>query len=433
MLTKKKRIGVDSSPKASVGKNVHLLTKETMQDTVNMISTPTRRNRFMLDHANMMNDDSPVLSQESINISWRWNNEGTPIRPTNKASKLRRSITNNSPHLQNLQRLKRNSSDNQNGTTGAGVLPMVISEPETHSPKGLYKFQEEMRKIQFDIESDTSCDNFNNDKSMTEAAATSTATSDTGYPTNMKGVAQANIFNQHTDARCSDSLDVHMMEKAEPEAKTLSQTNNYGLDDNIADDLLNDSDFDQILLTCKMPTEQKKASETMTTNQMQTSVKKASSAPEIKASGSSNSSGSNWNIAAEDDDDFFDDLVKDFDVDIPSTLNTSAKFTRHKSMPQQPQKSNASSTATKTFVPQQSSYVNSNLNRKSFIRHESMPITNTSISRPSAANNNNHISVKPNSAFSSSQTRKCTSEEIAEKRRQAMERLKSRKQNKANT
>lgn len=388
----------DSSPKTKVSKNVHLLSNETIQDTVNMLSTPTRRNRFMLGnhHANMMNDDSPVLSQESINISWKWNNEGTPIRPTNKATKLRRSITNNSPHMQSLQRLKRNSSENQNGTTASGnISSMVIAEPETHSPKGLYKFQEEMRKIQFDMESDTSCDNLNNDKSMTEVTAVAAMTPDTGYPTDMEGgAAQGNLNkNQHTNATSSSSSNVHMMEDARQDVKT---TNNYGLDDNIADDLFNDSDFDQILLTCKMPSEQEQASETVVTSEIQSIVKKASSAPEIKASGSSNSSGSNWNIAADDDDDYFDDLVKDFDVDIPSTLNTSAKFTRHKSMPQQPQKpNNTSSTTTKSYVPQQSSYVN----RKSFIRHESMPITNTSMTRPSASNNNNHISAKQNSGM----------------------------------
>lgn len=366
----------DSSPKSSISKNIHLLSKETMQNTVNM-RTPTRRNRFMLgnNQANLMNDDSPVLSQEKMNISWKWDG-GTPIRPTNKSSKLRRSITNNSAHLQSLQRFKQINNDNQNGTT-------ADAESGTHSPKGLYKFHEEMRKIQFDTESDDVCDNYNNDKEMT--------TADTGYPTSMEGTGPANV---NTNARCSDSLDdVHMMEDAEP-AKTLSQLQNYGLDDNIADDLLNDSDFDQILLTCKMPAAQKEASETETP--IKTSVKKASSAPEIKASGSSNSSGSNWNIA-DDDDDCFDDLVKDFDVDIPSTLNTSAKFTRHRSMPQPQPKPSTSTTTTKKFMPQQSTYVNHNLNRKSFTRHESMPITNTSVNRVPVATNNNHISMGQNS------------------------------------
>lgn len=365
---------VDSSPKTSATKNVHLLSKETMHDTVNMLSTPTRRNRFMLgnNHATMMNDDSPVLSQESINIAWKWKNEGTPIRPTNKSSKLRRSISNNSAHLQNLQRLtiKRKSTENQMASTK--MSPKLIADPETHSPKGLYKFQEEMRKIQFDIESDTLCDNIN-DKSMTEA--------DTGYPTNLEGTAQAYV---ETNARCSsDNIDVQMMEYTESPSKIHSQNVNHGINDALADDLLNDSDFDQILLTCQMPAQKEATYETEASTQM--SVKKASSAPEIKANDGSNSSGSNWNI---NDDDCFDDLVKDFDVDISS--DSSAKFTRHKSMPQQPQKPSTSNT--KIFLPQKTTSVyNNSINRKSFTRHESMPITN----RPPNANNN--ISMRKNS------------------------------------
>lgn len=387
-------LNLDSSPKTSATKNVHLLSKETMQDTVNVLSTPTRRNRFHLgsNHANSMNDDSPILSQESINISWKWNNEGTPIRST---SKLRRSITNNSVQHQNIQRLstKPNSKDNQNGTATATATatssararatssPKLVTEPETHSPKGLYKFQEEMRKIQFDTESDKLCDNIN-DKSMT---------TDAGYPAKIEETetAQADV---QSNARCSDNLGYAQATQNHKMKTNNSQNDNndHGIDDAFADDLLNDSEFDQMLLTCKMPA-QKDASET---EAKKTIVKKTDSASEIKPSGDSNSSGSNWELI---DDDCFDDLVKDFDADIPvdNLLNTSAKFTRHKSMPQQPQ-SPATSNA-KTFVAKQSVHNQNNMHRKSFTRHESMPIPNTSFSRPSAAyhhnNNNNHSTV----------------------------------------
>lgn len=209
-----------------------------------------------------------------------------------------------------------------------------------------------MRKIQFDTESDTLCDNIN-DKS---------GTVDTGYPTNRGGGAP-------TDGESSDN-NIGVQER-HSQPPPISQYH-FG-DDTFADDLLNDSDFDQILLTCQIPV-QKEADEAM---------KKANSAPEIKASGNS-SSDSNWNLI---DDDCFDDLVKDFDVDIPSTLNTSAKFTRHKSMPQPAPKPTA--TVTKARVPQQSPHISSHINRKSFARHESMPITNTSIHRPQIVNNNN--------------------------------------------
>lgn len=321
-----------------------------------------------------MNDDSPVLSQESIKISWEWNKEGTPIRPSNKSSKPRRSIANNSTHIQNLQRLtaKSRSKSNQNETAAT-----VAVDLETHSPKGLYKFNEEMRKIQFDAESDTSCDNFN--KSVTAT--------DTGYPFGSEEPAKADV-----NIRCnSNNLDVQMMETGESAPAPLSQNQKHGIDDAFADDLLNDTDFDQMLLTCKIPA-QKEASEMKT---QQKSVKKASSAPEIKAS-ESNSSGSNWNLI---DDDCFDEMVKDFDVDIPcDSFNTSAKFTRHKSMPQQPQ--NLDTSKIKKFIPQQSAHAySSNINRKGFTRHESMPITNSSINRPSNANNNS-IPVRQNSGLS---------------------------------
>lgn len=411
---------LDSSPKASatVNKNLHLLSKETIQDTVNMLSTPTRRNRFMFgNHAANMNDDSPVLSQEPINISWKWNNESTPIRSASKASKLRRSIVNGSssskttttttsPHpSHHLQRasIRRigDERSNQIGAVRTASTPKLISvEPETHSPKGLYKFQEEMRKIQLDTESDASCDNVI-DKS---------ATVDTGYP---------NHTNQTNS--CNDSLVFHMdgIEEAERVAElpplplqpkqtitssstsALPQNGNIQIDDELADDLLNDSDFDQILLTCQIPAQKDQRPQTTTTMTtttitatsvsppQQTSVKKASSAPEIKTSQSNSSNGSNWNLP---DDDCFDDLIMDIDID---SLNTSAKFTRHKSMPQQPQTPSTSRGAQQRFANPPNRTPNQ-MNRKNFIRHESMPITmNKSIpSNSHTINHNNNISIQ---------------------------------------
>lgn len=470
---------LDSSPKSSTAKNIHLLSRETIQDTANMLSTPpTRRHRF-INNQTAMNDDSPVLSQEAINISWKWNNDSTPVRPTNKVSKLRQrtSTNSNSPIPQQLQQLKRstkkrNSGDSPNGMTVEGTstvgaaaaavfstgsalaaatsIAATNAEPENNSPKGLYKFQEEMRKIQFDLESDTSRDNINNDRSVTVA--------DTGYPINA----------DQMNANYSDNLDIEMMEDTHvgamhqvpppplPQQQTSTPTlarsqkkSSITTDDvdALANDLFNDSDFDQILLTCQIPAQKstKTASETVTVaNQMtstvqqlaigggsgigggggpsQLSVKKASSAPEIKTQNSnSDSSGSNWNLI---DDDCFDDFVKDFDVDIPNdataAFNTSSsKFTRHKSMPQpQPQTSSSSSSSsvaaaaasstiskskmvstTTAAIQQQSNVYNvqNNFNRKSFIRHESMPISNNStINRFS--NNSTANSMRPNSS-----------------------------------
>lgn len=422
-----------------------------------MLSTPpTRRGRFMVGGNPTLNDDSPILSQESINISWKWNNESTPVRSTNKVSKLRqRSITNaaNSPvqqHQQQLQHLKqlakkRNGGDSPGngmkaaaaaGTSAASNSTTAQAEPENNSPKGMYKFQEEMRKIQFD-ESDTSCDNFFNDKSMTVA--------DTGYPINA----------DQTNASYSDNLDIDMEQNDDADGgsgsrqplstRPLSQPQPFPIlandDANLANDLFNDSDFDSILLTCQipvqkstMPTEATTTTTKQTTENMQSTSavhsgsqlsvknvsKKASSAPEIKTQNSnSDSCGSNWNLILEDEDDCFDDLVKDFDI--PTALNTSAKFTRHKSMPQpQPQAaatSSSSSSSSKVSIsvtasaatvakvtPQQSNiYVQSNFNRKSFTRHESMPISNHgnrfSVASTSTTSTSNYSSTRPNSSM----------------------------------
>lgn len=465
---------LDSSPKSSTAKNIHLLSRETIQDTVNMLSTPpTRRNRF-INNQNVMNDDSPILSQESINISWKWNNEGTPVRSTSKVSKLRQR-SNNSPMQQQLQHLKRLTTkkriggDSPNGliteatstVVRAGSAPATTStptttmttaaaaatngEPENNSPKGLYKFQEEMRKIQFDLESDTSCDN--NDKSMTVA--------DTGYPINADQL-NANISDSNFDIEMDDNYGqaaasavlVHQTPQLPPTppaaaaaAALPTSQKSTTHDDDVdlaAHDLFNDSDFDQILLTCQIPAQPKSttSSKSITTNfagqstssGSQMSVKKASSAPEIKTQNSnSDSSGSNWNLV---DDDCFDDLVKDFDVDIPSdALNTSAsKFIRHKSMPHpQPQtststaissastisKPNVSMAATTALTSaatpqhkQSNVYAQNNFSRKSFTRHESMPISNnsTTINRFSIGGNtittnNNNSSMRPNSSM----------------------------------
>lgn len=417
-----------------------------------MLSTPpTRRGRFMVGgNRAALNDDSPILSQETINISWKWNNESTPVRSTSKISKLRqRTIANASnispvQELQNLQenlaRLKKKQNFDDSpigmktaaqaaaGSSAASSSAVISAEPENNSPKGMYKFQEEMRKIQFD-ESDTSCDNFN-DKSMTVA--------DTGYPVNA----------DRTNANYSDNLDIAMEHNNDDGDDDDGARNDVGVavnqqqqqhfDASFANDLFNDSDFDQILLTCQIPAEKSTAkpkeapttTTTTTTNPTTATVKstssaaldggsqlsvknvskKASSAPEIKTQ-NSDSCGSNWNLIVEDDD-CFDDLMKDFDIPTDA-LNTSAKFTRHKSMPQpQPQAAPASkvsiSTATATvtkMTPQQSNvHIQNNFNRKSFTRHESMPISNNSttnrfsVASTSTTNTSHNSSVRPNSS-----------------------------------
>lgn len=55
---------IDSSPKCA-NKISHLLNSESLSDTVNMLSTPTRKSRLKTSSPNFntSNDDSPMLSQ----------------------------------------------------------------------------------------------------------------------------------------------------------------------------------------------------------------------------------------------------------------------------------------------------------------------------------------------------------------------------------
>lgn len=153
----------------------------------------------------------------------------------------------------------------------------------------------------------------------------------------------------------------------------------------LTNDLLNDSDFDQILLKCtenieKTVIEKQKVAETN-----RSPMNKTNSASEVK---SNSATSSDWNLF----DDEIDDLLSNVDVDI--TMNdslNSSKFTRHKSMPQEQQNQ-----MIPTVIPYQQSTYSSNANRKSFIRHESMPITNTLNQLKKAVN-----SVQPNSSQSS--------------------------------
>lgn len=308
-----------------------------------------------------MNDESPILSQEPVSITWKWANEGTPIRHTNKTSKLRHSSSS-----------KPNSSSETDLTSAMTSPSCLTIEPETHSPKGLYKFQEEMRKIQFDTESDMSCDNISDLNMSTPPPTTAT---DTGYPINVDPIQSTNRLNNYNNNNHGNESVIND-----------KSTKNQMLNDSLANDLLNDSDFDQVLLTC---TERVEAA----VSKSQTNVKKANSTPEIKTecSGSSNS---DWNLFNDD----VDDLLSNIDIDIPISDNlNNSKFTRHKSMPQEQPK--PVTTIKQIQSNQYSSPLRPNTSRKSFTRHESFPITVSAQNRcqkPSYRTNNtlNHTQGK---------------------------------------
>lgn len=135
--------------------------------SVNIMSSISTRRNQVFDNANMSNDIvEPFLSQESIKISWRWDENKENIQPTN-------CVANNSKKLKQIM-----SDDDKPASPLFGTLSEVwpkkqrsppnpfhmFKTPPSSPPKGLYKFLDEMKKIQFDTESITSCVD---DKTMT--------------------------------------------------------------------------------------------------------------------------------------------------------------------------------------------------------------------------------------------------------------------------
>lgn len=356
---------LDSSPKSAICKNIHLLSKETINDTVNLLRTPERPNRFNKQLNNIGNDESPILSQEqTVGITWKWANEGTPIRTTNKASKLR-------------------AAKRTNDEMDTSTIPFnLMIQPETHSPKGLYKFQEEMRKIRFDTETEMPCDNISD---LNISSTPTNANKDTGYPKNDNNQFKSidtimnndnvNNYNYNNNMRGSATVMNEVMETyATPTTPTNNATNeptksddHQMLNDSLANDLLNDSDFDQMLLTCTERVEKS------TVECSQSSGKDVNSRPDQIQIESGSSS--EWSLFI---DDGADDLLSNIDIDIPisDSLNNS-KFTRHKSMPQQQPKSSSNVPVSAVQSNQITGRFKPAPSRKSFTRHESFPITNS--------------------------------------------------------
>lgn len=326
---------------------------------MNLLRTPERPNRFNKKLNNIGNDESPILSQE-VGITWKWANESTPVQTTNKTSKLR-------------------ATKQINDEMDTSTIPLnLMIEPETHSPKGLYKFQEEMRKIRFDTESEMPCDNI----SDLNISSTPTIAKDTGYPKNVyqskstetvTNNDKVNKYNNniHGSATVMSEVEEAYATATTPKNKTINEPTEGGdhqmLNDSLANDLLNDSDFDQMLLTCTERVE-KSSFECS-----QSSGKDVNARPEQKKIRSESSS--EWNLFI---DDGADDLLSNIDIDISisDSLNNS-KFTRHKSMPQPQPKSSSNAPLSIVQPSQTTGRFKPVTSRKSFTRHESFPITNS--------------------------------------------------------
>lgn len=244
------------------------------------------------------------------------------------------------------------------------LLHPTTLEPDRQSPKGLYKFQEEMRKIQLETSLEAPCDNVSDvDMSLTE---------DTGYPKQMntnqtRDTDDTNIIRRNANNNYAISVGTQ-----------TNATSTKQPIDHFAEEMLNDSDFDQMLLTCSdriddavMGSQQRAGSSGVP------STSTVSPPSVVAGKTSSSATSSELNLL---EDESIDDLLCNIDVDIPFINDSnSAKFSRHKSMPQEQAKPATVTVATVRREPTKhpSPRLQMNLNRKPFIRHESMPATNT--------------------------------------------------------
>lgn len=309
--------------------------------------TPRRSTPSTRVSANNGGDDSPILSQsQEPVVTWKWSSENTPVRSTTGSSKSKLERLSKKSPIGNLYKASITSSASKiKNSTAAPTSSAAL----TNSPKGLFKFQEEMRKIQFDNEH-VKCDTVNVDlRSLSNI------------------VCPMNV--DHPSVEDED----YKMDGA------FATTSNYyhtAAADNISDtleqDLLNNSDFDQMLLTCAENVERKLSQKHMAIGNVQ-------NAPADTVKGTTPSLSNDMNLF---NDESIDDILGNIDDSfIMHTINKS-KLSRHKSMPQEllPQKLQPKHQPNQSSLQQQQpSNSNYASNRKSFARHESMPVEVTDI------------------------------------------------------
>lgn len=338
---------LDASPRTPISKSCQILTKDSLNNSTHFESTPTRRSKG---RRGIIAEDSPILSQEPVNVTWKWGNDNTPLRSTSTTKSKICRPAKSSPSNNNLYRNSMKNNVPNKASTGA--LSSVV--PEINSPKGFYKFQEEMRKIQFDNETDNSI--------FPESPL-----KDTGCPLNIS----TPLMNLSVTEQTSDD-DIGMKPYAIASA-SRKPVEIIKLNESLKDDLLNDSDFDQILMTCTDNVEKKLSQVCAVANKR--NVTEEESTPPKKAMNTSNY----MNLLQ---DESIDDILGNFDdTFIMNGINlNNSKLMRHKSMPQQQPQQTQPQQQQKQTVQQQPPQIacdnQPSTSRKSFTRHESMPITN---------------------------------------------------------
>lgn len=331
----------DSSPKSVINRNCLLISKKpaTIITSLDFQTTPTRRRREQT--RNTSGEDSPTLSQDPLAVTWRWNTENSPIRsPAASRIRNRKDKFRESPK----PNLYRASIRSNTVSSSAGSSEPCSLDNESNSPKGLYKFQEEMKKIELLSFASSS------------PKATTSADNQRSFTATSESIRQANERNQPADNMCSSST-------------------YYSINDSFKEDLLNDSDFDQVLSTCTEDIE-KNLSQDLQRKNDQTMLNEQKSSAKLN----------NSSYMSFFNDESIDDMLGSLDDSIiTSSINlNNSKLMRHKSMPQQREQTKPQTETKVTEKPKAEEKRNfqkigqsATTNRKSLIRHESMPISAT--------------------------------------------------------
>lgn len=353
------------------------MARDNLLNESTYCSTPRRSSKGRV---SIIADDSPTLSQEPINVTWKWGTDSPPVRNMPIKPKQSRSST------KNVQTSLRNKVASNKPIDHQPTVNDVEDEPMTDCiPTGLYKFHEAMQKIDDNklcdiVVKDTGCPD--DDKyatiniprllhspSLSPITVPSEEDIDMASPNTVIAMSVTDTYN-------INSSTTHLTN--ELDQSTLKA---------LKEDLLNDSDFDQVLLTCtekaEANIENKKTNNnrrepllvaTATTTATRTKVTtvatiapaattsvKAKAIPtvDLTKGGPANNE---FSLFLQNDESI-DDLLGNIDDSVfmnSSNINNS-KLIRHKSMPQHsPSTSNNGS--------------NDKQNRKSFSRHESMPV-----------------------------------------------------------
>lgn len=310
-------------------------------------------------------DESPTLSQEPVKVTWKWNSENTPIRSTAGSSKLKfERLSKKSPINGNLYRRSITSSASKKKYPS----PCTATTTLSNSPRGLFKFEEEMRKIQFDSNETEKCDNDDSDMQPLS---------------NVVGSVNTDKPSVRRDE--DNKMDIGVATTTNLQSATVDNL----ISDPFKQDLLNDSDFDQMLLTCTEGVEKNFSQEQLAPGTVVKIPAEAESNVTVEPSQSNN-------YMSLFNDESIDDILGNIDDSfIMHSINVkNSKLSRHKSMPQelQQQKSQSEPKKLTSLHHQQPQNSTATMNRKSFARHESMPISPISATAVSGRQSNVQIS-----------------------------------------